>query len=139
MAARVAALGLPDVEVVAHEEPLALLDHVAQHDEVVVVDAAAPRDDPGRVDIWVVAAGSDSLPRPPVTLGSHGLGVADAVELCRALGQLPERLTIVGIEAASFVPGAPLSGSVSARLDAAVRVVVDVLTSAGAPATRAAT
>lgn len=126
VAARVAALDLPGVTVLVCEEPLALVEQVSGYDEVVVVDAVQSGGDVGRVRVWLVGAGP--LPRPGHTIGSHGLGVGDAVELARALGRLPDRLTLVGVEADTFLLGAPLSAEVRDHLDDAVRAVTDALT-----------
>lgn len=124
VAARVAKLALADVDVIVEDEPLALLDHLAGYAEVIVVDAARPGGHAGRVYVWPV--GSEPLPRDPHVGGSHGLGVVDAVELARAIGRLPRRLTLVGIEARTFEPGS-LSAQVVDRLGEAVQVVCDVV------------
>lgn len=126
VAERVAGLRLPDVDVVVHDEPLALLEHLAGHDDVVVVDAARSGGaDPGTVH--VVRVGSAPLRSNGAALGSHGLGVVEAVELARALGRLPRRLTLVGVEAMDLDLGAALSPPVRGRLDDAVRAVVAAL------------
>ena len=129
VAARVARLDLPGLEVAAETEPLALLDHLRQkpgHDVVVVVDATAPGRHPGRVRVLQVA--TQPLVRPGRPLGSHGLGVVDAVELARSLGLLPPRLAVIGIEALSDQLGAGLSDPVCARVDEAVGLVLEALT-----------
>lgn len=54
---------------------------------------------------------------------THGLGLASAVELGRALGDLPRRLVLVGIEGKSFEIGAPVSAGVRAALPRAVALV----------------
>lgn len=45
----------------------------------------------------------------PATLfagtSTHALGVADAVELARAMGRLPDRIVVYGIEGTSFATG----------------------------------
>ena len=128
VASRVAALGLPGVEVLEYDEPLALVEHLAAHDEVVVVDATAPLDDARSVHVLQV--GSDPLRRESPAFGSHGLGVAEAVELARVLGRLPRRLTLVGVAARTFRIGAPLSVEVRDHLDDAVRAVLDALPAA---------
>ena len=126
VAARVARLDLPDVEVVVHDEPLALLEHLATHEDVVVVDAATVRRGrPGTVH--VVQVGSTPLPLGSPASGSHGLGVAEAIELARALCRLPERLTLVGVEAQVVDVGAAMTDRVQDCLDDAVRAVVDAL------------
>ena len=128
VAARVAELDLPDVQVVVQEHPLGLLEHLAAHDEVVVVDAAQQGGPAGGVYVWLV--GLEPLPRHRNAVGSHALGVGEVVELARALGRLPRRLTLVGVEAESFRAGAPLSPAVRTHLDDAVRAVADALTAA---------
>lgn len=125
VAALVAELAIPGVEVVEHEEPLALLEHLGSHDDVVVVDATAPQGEPGRVHVWRV--GRAPLRHDPRALGSHGLGVAEAVELARATGRLPPRLTLVAVQGRSFEVGSPLSEEVRDRLHDAVDLVVSLL------------
>jgi hypothetical protein len=54
--------------------------------------------------------------------------VADAVDLARALGQLPERLIVYAVEGCRFEPGAPQSPEVVAAAEPlAARVVLEVL------------
>lgn len=69
------------------------------------------------------AAGADRL-----VLFNRGLGVGEAIELARALGQLPRRLILVGVDAKSLCAGAPLTVQVADRLDDAVREVAEALT-----------
>ena len=63
---------------------------------------------------------------PPALAGSstHLLGLADAVELARALGRLPATTVVYGIEGAAFDTGTGLSQPVAAaaeRVAAAIR------------------
>jgi hydrogenase maturation protease len=53
---------------------------------------------------------------------THGLGVAEAVALGDALGRLPRRLIIIGIEGRRFEVGADLSPEVARAVDEAVRL-----------------
>ncbi len=64
-------------------------------------------------------AGAGPLPEAKFNLSTHGLGLAEAVELARALGQLPPRTIVYAIEADAFDAGAPLSPAVAAAIDAA--------------------
>ena len=134
VAEQVAALALPGVRVVTDGEPLALIDLFYQQDDVVVVDALLPQGEPGRVCVWR----ADSLPagRAGRFLGSHGVGVLEAVGLAHALDQLPARLTVVGVEAETLEAGAPLSGSVLDHLGEATQAVCAALTQASAPMSR---
>jgi hydrogenase maturation protease len=127
VAARVARFGIPGVEVATEAEPLALLEHLRRTglDQVVVVDATVPGPEPGRVRVLPV--GAARLVRRTGPAGTHALGVADAVELARALDLLPARLALVGVEAGSSGVGEGLSGPVQARLGDVVRTVTELL------------
>ncbi|MFC4783916.1 hydrogenase maturation protease [Nocardioides sp. MAHUQ-72] len=126
VADRVAGLRLAGVEVVVHDEPLALVELLGGHEDVVVVDAArSPGGEPG--ELHVVRVGSAPVAGRSRVSSSHGLGVVDAVELARALGRLPERLTLVGVEAGAVDVGSPMSPQVRDRVDDAVRAVVAAL------------
>ena len=70
----------------------------------------------------------DVSSRPtPAGLGSvstHGLGLAEAVELARALGELPPRCLLFAIEAAEFSPGAPMTPAVARAAGTAVAAIL---------------
>lgn len=67
---------------------------------VVIVDACYTGRAPGTV--VVVDGLTTEFPRGREPVSSHGIGVADAIELARLLDLLPRSLTIYGIEAGSF-------------------------------------
>jgi hydrogenase maturation protease len=46
-------------------------------------------------------------------VSTHRLGLAEALELARALGRLPSSIVVHGIEGARFGPGLPLSPEVA--------------------------
>lgn len=96
-------------------------------DDVVIVDAAAPGTEPGR--ITEVDALTDRLVAPGA-LSTHSVDVGAAVELARAMGRMPAALTIVGIEGASFEFGDDLVPEVRR----AVEQVVDRISRRAAPA-----
>ena len=78
----------PDVEVVRHEgEPISLLEEWDQVPVVYLVDAMTSGAEPGNVCRFDAADGPLTARFRP--RGSHALGVADAIELGRALGRLP--------------------------------------------------
>ncbi|MDE1937858.1 MAG: hydrogenase maturation protease [Alphaproteobacteria bacterium] len=54
------------------------------------------------------------LPQVSSDLSTHGFGLAAAIELGRALGQLPARTIVYAIEGTSFDTGTPLSPPVAA-------------------------
>ena len=99
----------------------------------VIVDAAvsetAPPGTLRRID-----AGAGPLPSDLATLSSHGLGLAQAIELARALGVLPARCILVAVEARSFGTGEPLSPEVAAAVGPAADLVRAELRAAAAAA-----
>ncbi len=80
---------------------------------VIVIDAVCSGAPPGTLCLW--DAHREPLPARtfPTT---HDLGLAEAVEISRVLGELPPEFVIFGIEAAQFEMGAPLSPEVEAAL-----------------------
>ena len=112
-------------DVIAITSPTQLLDAWEGHDDVVVVDAVRAGGRPGEVS--VIEVGHRSLPAHAGAGGSHGFGVAEVVELGRALGRLPRRLVLVGIEAADFTHGAPLTPAVADAVRPAAALISDLL------------
>jgi len=107
-----------DVRVRTHDgEASGLLDCLTAAPEIYLVDACRSGEPAGTVRRWDLSAGA--LPAAMGGTSTHGLGVAEAVELARALGQLPARCVAYTIEGAVFDVGAGLSSAVA---DAAQRV-----------------
>lgn len=108
-------------------EAARLVDAWDGADLAVVVDAVRTGAVPGTVHL--LDAGGPDLPldRSRPGTSSHGLGVAEAVELARALGRLPRRLVLVGIEGSDFGPGADLTAAVAATVEPAARAVVEIV------------
>lgn len=61
-------------------------------------------------------AGAAALLHDAFAMSTHGLGLAEALELAKVLGQLPPRCVVYAIEAESFETGAPLSPAVAAAV-----------------------
>lgn len=115
----------PDVATTEVASPVRLVDAWGGHEVVVVVDAVVSGRAPG--DVTVIEVGAGPLPTRPGAGGSHGFGVAEAVELARALNRLPRQLVVVGVEAATFTHGNGLSPAVAAAVDPAARSVLAAL------------
>ena len=105
-----AAAGSPTIETLVFEGSVVDLPiHWSATDRVVIVDAAAPAGEPGR--ITQVDASSDRLVAP-TTVSTHSVDVGAAVELARAIGRMPAELIIIGIEGSTFEFGAVLTPEV---------------------------
>lgn len=129
VARRVAAERL-DVHVLELDDPSEALDAWAAADTVVVADAVSSGGDPG--DIHVVDAVARTLPAGSWTAGgTHALGLAAVVELGRALGRLPRRLVLVGVEAGRFDHGTPMSDAVAAAVPGAALAVLAAIDDLG--------
>ncbi len=129
VARRVAAERL-DVRVLELDDPSEALEAWAAADTVVIADAVASGGDPG--DIHVVDAVARTLPAGRWAAGgTHALGLAAVVELGRALGRLPRRLVLVGVEAGRFDHGTPMSDAVAAAVPGAAIAVLAAIDNLG--------
>jgi hydrogenase maturation protease len=120
-----------DVELLDREgEPTVLIGDWEDADVVWLVDAVSSGAPPGTLHRIDVAR--QELPPELFRASTHHLGLAEAVELARALGRLPERVVFHGIEGGSFDAGEGLTAEVGdavARVAQAVREEVERCTS----------
>ncbi len=91
-------------------------------DDVIVIDAVVTGAPVGTVQTWDARQTPISSKTPPST---HGLGVAEAIELARVLGRIPARLTIYGIEGHRFEPGTEISPELNFAVEDVVRRVTN--------------
>lgn len=108
-------------------DPFDIVDAWGFADLVIVIDATKGASSPGAITVFDV--GSDTFPPAFPSSSSHGLGLADAVALGKALGRLPNHLVVIGVEGATF-EGVGLSSQVSDAVDAAVGAVLEVMSHA---------
>ena len=114
VARRLRAEGLRALE--REGEPSSLLDAWEGETDVFVVDAVSSGAEPGTIHRLDARAGP--LPAELFAMSTHHLSVAEAVELARALGRLPERLEVYGIEGAGFEAGSGLAPPVERAVEA---------------------
>lgn len=93
-------------------------------DDVIVVDAVMTGAPLGTVQAW---DGRQPLISNRAAASTHGLGVAEAIELARVLNRLPTRLQVYGIEGGRFERGAEISPQVQrAVAEVAGRIIADL-------------
>lgn len=92
-------------------EATELIDAWTGTERVVVVDAAKSGSPPGTIRCFDASAGP--LPVGLERRSTHGLGLAEAIELARNLDLLPSRLTVYAIEAAETSIGSNISPAVA--------------------------
>lgn len=122
--------GLPVLESVAivesDGEGTALLGTWQDDDTVFIVDAAVSGDRPGKIHRIDMSRGPAALPWSRHS--THAFGVAEGVALAAALGRLPRRLIVYGIEAEGFPHEEGLSASVTAAVEELARTLVEEVT-----------
>jgi hydrogenase maturation protease len=102
---------LPNLCVAEHDgEGTSLLDAISGTDAVILIDAVRSGARPGTIVQFCVQ--DQPLPTEPFGRSSHTFGVAEAIELARSLGQMPESCTVYGIEGACFDWGMGLTPAV---------------------------
>ena len=108
-------------------EPVSLVDAWDGADEVLLVDAVRSGAPPGFVHRIDASAGP--LPATLTAASTHTLGVGEAIELARALGRLPRRVVLYGIEAERIAAGAELTPAVARAVDDVVERILAECTS----------
>ncbi|MDD3763342.1 MAG: hydrogenase maturation protease [Nevskiales bacterium] len=117
--ARMPQASCPGVEyMVSGGETGELLGRLEACDAAILIDACVSGAEAGTIHEFDVAAGP--LPQRLGGFSSHGFGVHEALELARALGQLPARCRVLAIDAQRDTHGAPVSAAVEAAVDAVV-------------------
>ncbi len=89
---------------------------------VVIVDAAHSGAPPGT--IHRIDCSREPLPRSMFGDSTHAFSVAEAVELSRVLGSLPEQLVVFGIEGEDYRSGTELSPAVERAIPQVVEAVL---------------
>ena len=106
----------------APRDPLALLDLWVGAPAVILIDAVViDAGAPGRITTWDVRA----APLPPELqpCSTHAFGVAQTVELARALDRLPPRLILYAIAGRNFALGAQPSPEVLAAVEEVAQTI----------------
>jgi len=102
-------------------EPSSLLERFEGAERLWLLDAVSSGAPAGTLHRFDATAAE--LPSALFRTSTHHLGLAEAVELGRALGRLPAQLVVVGIEGERFDPGEGLSPAVEAAVARAAALV----------------
>lgn len=114
-------------------DPTSLLDRWTGCELSVVVDATRSGTAPGTVHVVPLVPGDGSgsgqaaqvaqVARMASSASTHALGLASALALAEALGRLPRRVVLVGVEGECFEPGVGLTPAVADAVPEAVAQV----------------
>jgi hydrogenase maturation protease len=116
---------LPGVCVLSREEASDVMTAWAGFDLAIVVDAVYGSRHPGRIHRLDPALGP--FPTDFFRYSTHTFGLAEAIELSRAIGELPKRLVVYGIEGKEFGAGETLSPEVVASVEPVIaRILTEI-------------
>jgi hydrogenase maturation protease len=121
------AMAIPRVEVVnLGMKPAALLDHLAGRRALCVVDAACCEDMPPGT---LIEADFFAADRPALVhdaaLSTHGLSIADELELAERLGMCPQDVRLVAVVAGTVEVGQFASDEVLRQVSVAAERIAD--------------
>lgn len=112
-----------NVTLIEHSgEGAALMETWRSADAVILIDAVNSGAEAGT--IHRLEAHAQPIPLRFFRYSTHAFSVAEAIELARALGELPRRLIVYGIEGKNFKAGEGLSGEVEIAVGDAVERVI---------------
>ena len=114
---------------------LALLDRLAGVDRLILVDGVVSGATPGTLHRRAWRPGLVEE-RGVERASSHGFGVKELLEMARALGKLPARVELWGVEITSAAPGQGLSPAVAGAVEEIVEQLVEALGVEDGPAAR---
>lgn len=103
------------------EEPSRLIETWEGASSAILVDTVASGAAAGTLHRF--DAGETTIPARALRSSTHAIGLAETIELARALGKLPPRVVVHGIEGAEFEAGASLTPAV----EEAVGTLVDAI------------
>lgn len=95
-------------------ESTRLLEAWRHRQEVIIVDAVILGAAAG--SIHRILVDDPRLPTPAIKSSSHGIGLAEAIELGRTLAVLPKHLVVFGVEPGDLTLGTGLTNAVNTAL-----------------------
>jgi hydrogenase maturation protease len=104
------------------QEASRLLEAFENTSTALIVDAVLSGAEPGVLHRFDISDGP--VPAKVFRSSTHAFGVAEAIDLARALGTLPAHVVVYGIEGTDFTAGQGLSAPVEAAVDGAVEAML---------------
>jgi hydrogenase maturation protease len=102
-------------------EGTSLIDLWKDNPKVIIVDAASSGNKPGTIHRF--EAHKEKIPSKLFGYSTHAFSLAEAIELSRALGNLPKCLIIFGIEGENYTDGSELSERLKASVNEIVKII----------------
>ncbi len=123
---RLRALVPEGVDVIpCEQEPSRLMEAWENAPAAFVVDAVTSGAVPGTLIRF--DASETAVPAQAFRSSTHAFGIGEAIELARALGRMPARVVVYGVEGEEFQSGEGMTPRVEAAVEPAVSAVLDDL------------
>jgi hydrogenase maturation protease len=103
----------------------ALMEAWRGAETVIIIDATLSDASPGTIRRFDASA--QPIPKNSFRWSTHAFSLAEAIELARALGELPRLLVVYGVEGENFAAGLGLSPEVEKAADEAARQLLAVV------------
>jgi hydrogenase maturation protease len=121
-ARRIRELNLPNVQVIeSNGEFTKLMESWKDAESVILIDAVQSGAALGT--IHRVSANEEEFTSQLFSASTHAFGVAEAIALSKALGKLPPRFIVFGVEVYSFALGEPLSAKIVSSIEQLLQLV----------------
>jgi hydrogenase maturation protease len=108
---------------VCEEEPSRLIEAFEGADVALIVDAVSTGAPVGSVHRF--DASETAVPARELRSSTHALGIGETLELARALGRLPHRTVVFGVEGLDFKAREGLTPAVAAGVGRAATAVLE--------------
>ena len=102
-------------------EATALMEAMNQANAAILVDAVQSGAEAGQIHRY--DASEQAMPAQFLRCSTHNFSVHDAIEMSRALGNLPAQLMVYGIEGTHFEPGGELSPAIQSAVMVAAQQI----------------
>src|SRR5215475_15850091 len=103
----------------------ALMEAWRGAETVIIIDAMMSGGAPGTIHRFDASA--QPIPKRSLRYSTHAFGVAEAIDLARSLGKIPQRLMVYGIEGKNFAAGVGLSAEVEKAAGEAARQALTLI------------
>lgn len=115
-------------------EAAALMEAWSGRERVYLIDASLSEAESGTVRR--LDASAEDLPSDFLHCSTHSFGLAEAIALSRAMGELPPTVIVFAVEGASFEAGDALTPEASDGVDRVVAALLKELNEASAASAR---
>ncbi len=114
---------LPDAVLVdVHTDALAVIDHFTPDGLHVIIDAAKMGEQPGRVVRFTPDEVRLRIKWDHLSL--HGFGLAETFAMAESIGEMPERVVIIGVEPETIQIDRGLSDAVASAIPEVIATIL---------------